>query len=207
MFKAPLPPVHGISLLLMNTRPHLIAPSPYDLPYRISAGIMLVNAEGRIWTGRRLPKWAGDRSAYIWQMPQGGIDTGEAPIAAALRELEEETGIRSVEVLAEMPGWLTYDLPLELLGVALKGRYRGQRQKWFAMRFWGDDCEIDISPRNGKKAEFDRWSWRRPAELPGLIVPFKRAIYETVIAEFAPVSRRTALQVSWPDAGLISEPL
>ena len=163
---------------------------PFDLPYRVSAGIMLINGQGRVWTGRRLPKWAGDRSAYIWQMPQGGIDAGEAPLDAALRELEEETGIRSVDVLAEMPGWLTYDLPLELLGVALKGRYRGQRQKWFAMRFWGDDSEIDIRARNGKKAEFDRWAWRRPQELPELIVPFKRAIYETVIAEFADLDRR-----------------
>lgn len=168
----------------MLTQSNPIA-APTALPYRASAGIMLLNAAGRVWTGRRLPKWAGDSAAPIWQMPQGGIDTGEDPIDTALRELEEETGIRSVDVLAEMPGWLSYDLPRELLGIALGGKYRGQRQKWFAMRFWGDDSEIDIGARNGKKAEFDRWSWRRMEQVPELIMPFKRAVYETVISEFA----------------------
>ena len=112
-----------------------------------------------MWVGRRRPKWAGDGSAHIWQMPQGGISAGEGARAAALRELEEETGVASVELLAEAPGWFTYDLPEELLGIALKGRYRGQRQKWFAMRFVGDESEIDIAPRNGHKAEFDAWRW------------------------------------------------
>lgn len=155
-----------------------------DLPYRDSVGIMLVNPAGRVWTGRRLPKWIGDKSAYIWQMPQGGIDKGEAPIDAAYRELREETGITSAEVVAEIPQWLTYDLPEPLLGVALKGKYRGQRQRWFAMRFWGDDSEIDIQPRGGK-AEFDRWRWREMSELPELIVSFKRPVYQTVVERFA----------------------
>jgi putative (di)nucleoside polyphosphate hydrolase len=156
-----------------------------DLPYRPCVGIMLINEAGRIWVGRRRPKWAGDRSRYIWQMPQGGIWAGEDERDAALRELEEETGVRSVEVLAEAPGWFTYDLPDELVGVALKGRYRGQRQKWFAMRFTGSDREIDIAPRRGHKAEFDAWRWAAASELPRLIVPFKRQVYADVVATFA----------------------
>jgi len=155
------------------------------LPYRPCVGIMLLNREGLVWTGRRLPKWSGDRSAYIWQMPQGGIDKGETPREAAVRELAEETSVTSADIVAEIPQWLTYDLPEELLGVALKGKYRGQRQRWFAMRFWGDDSEIDILPHDGGKAEFDRWKWRRPEELIDLIVPFKRPIYQTVVAAFA----------------------
>lgn len=155
-----------------------------DLPYRNSVGIMLMNGAGRVWTGRRLPKWAGDKSAYIWQMPQGGIDGGEAPADAAYRELREETGITSAEIVAEIPQWLTYDLPEPLLGVALKGKYRGQRQRWFAMRFWGDNSEIDIQPRSGK-AEFDRWRWREMSELPDLPVSFKRPVYQAVVERFA----------------------
>ena len=155
-----------------------------DLPYRPCVGIMLINRAGLVWVGRRRPKWAGDSGSYIWQMPQGGISAGEACRAAALRELEEETGAVSVEVLAEAPRWLSYDLPDELLGVALKGRYRGQRQKWFAMRFAGDDAEIDISPR-GRKAEFDDWRWAPVTDIPRLAVPFKRQVYEDVARVFA----------------------
>lgn len=156
----------------------------HELPYRTCVGIMLLNQEGKVWTGRRLPKWAGDKSAYIWQMPQGGIMKGEKPVEAAYRELAEETGVSSADVVAEIPQWLTYDLPEPLLGVALKGKYRGQRQRWFAMRFWGDDSEINIQPCGGK-AEFDRWRWRDMAELPELIVPFKRPIYQAVVERFA----------------------
>jgi putative (di)nucleoside polyphosphate hydrolase len=156
-----------------------------DLPYRPCVGIMLINRGGLVWVGRRRPKWAGDGSAYIWQMPQGGIAPGEPEEAAALRELQEETGVSSVELLAEAPGWLSYDLPEELLGIALKGRYRGQRQKWFAMRFTGEDSEIDITPHGGHKAEFDDWRWASAVELPRLIVPFKRQIYADVVATFA----------------------
>src|SRR5262249_38877980 len=156
-----------------------------NLPYRPCFGIMLINREGLVWVGRRRPKWAGDRSGYIWQMPQGGIDAGEEELAAALRELKEETGVHSVEVVAQAPGWLSYDLPEELLGVALKGRYRGQRQRWFAMRFTGEEEEIDITARRGHKAEFDAWRWARVCELAELIVPFKRQIYRDVVAAFA----------------------
>ena len=159
-------------------------PVPLDLPYRSAVGIMLLNRQGLVWTGRRLPKWVGDRSAHIWQMPQGGIDEDEAPIDAAYRELREETGVTSAEVIAEMPNWLTYELPEPLLGVALKGKYRGQRQRWFAMRFLGDDSEINIQPR-GAKAEFDRWRWREMSELPELIVSFKRPVYQTLVERFA----------------------
>ena len=125
---------------------------------------MLLNAEGKVWVGRRKPKWAGDHAAHIWQMPQGGIEKFEPPRIAALRELREETGVTSVEIIGEHPDWLTYELPEALLGIALKGRYRGQRQKWFAMRFLGDDSEIDISARDGLKAEFESWRWA-PIEL------------------------------------------
>jgi putative (di)nucleoside polyphosphate hydrolase len=154
-----------------------------DLPYRLCVGIMLINRAGLVWIGRRRSRWAGD-AGYVWQMPQGGIAAGEKCRAAALRELEEETGAVSVQVLAEAPRWLSYDLPDELVGVALRGRYRGQRQKWFAMRFLGDDDEIDIAPR-GRKAEFDAWRWAPVAEIPALVVPFKRQVYEDVAGVFA----------------------
>lgn len=174
----------------MLTTPN--TPDQTSLPYRFGAGIMLINRDGLVWVGRRLPKWEADRSAYVWQMPQGGITPGEEPRDAAIRELYEETGVRSVEVIGETQDWLTYDLPEALVGVALKGRYRGQKQKWFAMRFLGDDSEIDISARDGQKAEFDAWRWAEPAELPDLIVSFKRDVYLALIAEFEPYTRRAA---------------
>ncbi len=154
------------------------------LPIRACVGIMLLNAEGLVWVGRRRPKWAGDHSAHIWQMPQGGIEKFEPPRIAALRELREETGVTKVEVLAEHPAWLSYELPAELLGVALKGRYRGQRQKWFAMRFLGDDSDIDIGPKDGIKSEFETWRWAPLAIVPKLIAPFKRHVYEQVAGSF-----------------------
>jgi putative (di)nucleoside polyphosphate hydrolase len=163
----------------------MLAERAVELPYRPCVGIMLINRAGLVWVGRRRPKWASDAIDCIWQMPQGGINPGEAERTAALRELEEETAVTSVEVLAEAPRWLSYDLPHELLGVALKGRYRGQRQKWFAMRFKGRDAEIDIAARRGHKAEFDAWRWAGISELTGLAVPFKRQVYRDVVREFA----------------------
>jgi putative (di)nucleoside polyphosphate hydrolase len=163
----------------------MLAEKSLDLPYRPCVGIMLINQAHRVWVGRRRPKWAAGPAAHFWQMPQGGIWPGEDERAAALRELEEETGVTSVEVLAEAPGWLSYDLPDDLMGIALKGRYRGQRQKWFAMRFTGLEQEIDVAPRGRHKAEFEAWRWVAAGQLAGLIVPFKRQVYAEVVREFA----------------------
>lgn len=162
---------------------------PTALPYRPSVGVMLFNAEGKVWTGRRTPKWMGQGASPIWQTPQGGILKFETPRAAAIRELSEETGIYNAEIVGEMPTSVSYDLPPELVGVALKGRYRGQRQWWFAMRYLGLDSGISIVPKNGCKAEFDEWQWRDIDELPGLAVPFKREMYETVIQAFRDFAR------------------
>jgi len=156
-----------------------------SMPYRRAAGMLVFNRDGLVWLGRRVPKWEGDRSEFLWQMPQGGIDKGESPREAALRELEEEIGTSRVEILAESKQWLTYDLPPEALGVAFKGKYRGQTLKWFAMRFLGGDSEIDITERKGHKVEFDDWRWVALEEVPKLVVPFKRPVYEAVIEEFA----------------------
>jgi putative (di)nucleoside polyphosphate hydrolase len=167
---------------------------------RPCAGIALFNAQGQIWTGRRRPKWAGGRQAYvdehIWQLPQGGIDKGERPCDAAFRELREETGVTSATLLAEIPGWLSYELPRDLLGIALKGKYAGQRLRWFAMRFQGDEGEIDIEPKGRMKAEFDDWRWTDLEELPFLAVSFKRPVYETVASHFAPYARRQVRQAA-----------
>jgi putative (di)nucleoside polyphosphate hydrolase len=173
----------------MQHDPHIAPATGVQLPLRPCVGVMLLNAQGLVWVGRRLPKWLDDKSAYIWQMPQGGMMSGEAPEHAALRELAEETSVRSVAHLAESAHWLEYELPQHLIGIALKGRYRGQRQKWFAMRFTGKDAEIDISAKNGHKAEFDAWRWAAVEELPSLAVSFKRPIYEAITQEFGHFAR------------------
>lgn len=159
-----------------------------DLPYRPCVGVMLLNREGKVFVARRRseagPEHVSD--GYAWQMPQGGIDPGEDPYAAALRELYEETSVRSVKLLAEAPEWYSYDLPSQIAGRAWRGRYRGQTQKWFAFRFEGDDGEIDIHrPGGGRhKPEFDEWRWEEMGRLPDLIIPFKRPVYESVVAAF-----------------------
>jgi putative (di)nucleoside polyphosphate hydrolase len=158
---------------------------PKKLGYRPCVGIMVLNAEGLVWVGRRIDaRGEPEGSGSWWQMPQGGIDKGEDPGKAALRELVEETGMRSVSVVAETPGWLRYDLPPELLGKAWGGKYRGQKQKWFAVRFRGPDSEINITPAEGHKAEFDAWRWVALNALADLIVPFKRDVYKEVAEAF-----------------------
>lgn len=160
---------------------------PDSLPYRPCVGVMVLNRDGLVWVGHRIADSDSEMAgtARLWQMPQGGIDEGEEALPAAHRELYEETGIRSVSLLGEAPDWINYDLPRELVGIALKGKYRGQTQKWFAFRFEGDESEIAISPPpGGHTAEFDRWGWKPMAELPELVVPFKRKVYDEVVAAF-----------------------
>ena len=158
-----------------------------DLPYRKCVGIALFNKDGKVWAGKRITKRLSELegASKIWQMPQGGIEKDEAPIDAAKRELYEETGVHSIELIDETDDWINYDLPEQLVGVALKGKYRGQTQKWFAFRFLGDESEIAINPPpENNSAEFDQWKWVDLESLPMMVVPFKQAVYEKVVARF-----------------------
>ena len=156
-----------------------------SLPYRPCVGVVLLNPSGRVFIGRRKEGPEHVDETHAWQMPQGGLDKNEAPYDAALRELYEETNVRSVEKAGEIEDWLTYDIPRPIVGRAWKGRYRGQKQKWFALRFTGQDSEIDITCPAGHKPEFVDWRWESMQALPGLVIPFKRAVYERVVQEFA----------------------
>jgi putative (di)nucleoside polyphosphate hydrolase len=155
---------------------------PTSLRYRPCVGLMLFNREGRIFVARRM-----DMPSEAWQMPQGGIDKDEDPRKAALRELKEEIGTDKAEIVAESESWRPYDLPRELQGALWGGRFCGQTQKWFLLRFTGSDTDIDIATEH---PEFLEWKWVEPADLPRLIVPFKRKIYEEVVAEFGPLIQR-----------------
>ena len=168
----------------LNKSPHPVDPS--RLGYRPCVGIMVLNRDGLVWIGCRADakNEAEGRGAW-WQMPQGGIDENEDPKAAAIRELYEETAIRSVDFIAELPDWLNYDLPPDLLGKSWGGRYRGQKQKWFAARFTGADSEINITPPPGHQGEFVDWRWAPVSDLMGLIVPFKRQVYIQVVGAFS----------------------
>jgi len=145
-----------------------------DLPYRPCVGFMLFNADGKVFVGKRI-----DQTVEGWQMPQGGIDKGETPKDAVLRELQEEGGTRKAEIIAEMDDWVTYDLPEHLIGVAFHGKYKGQRQKWFALRFTGKDADFDLTAH---EPEFSGFQWVSLEELPTLILPFKRETYIQVVA-------------------------
>ena len=165
------------------------------MPYRDCVGTAVFNPEGKVFIGRRKPEYDPESSqerGAPWQMPQGGMDKDEVPLDTAYRELFEVTSIKSVDLVAEAPRWIYYDLPDDALGIALKGKYRGQRQRWFAFRFTGSDAEIDVrNPGGGKHpAEFAAWRWEELERLPDLIVPFKRTAYLEVVEAFRDIPFR-----------------
>ena len=166
-------------------------PAYKSLPYRPCVGMAVFNRKGRVFVGRRIDGPEHVDAEHAWQMPQGGIDRGEDPWRAALRELYEETNIRSVGKLGEIDDELCYDIPREIIGQAWGGKYRGQCQKWYALRFTGKDGEINIDEPGGHKPEFVEWKWVAIRELPDLVIPFKRQTYERVVKEFERFARQT----------------
>ena len=158
----------------------ILLTDPASLPYRPCAGVMLLNRQGHVFVGQRM-----DSTLEAWQMPQGGIDPGEDALAAAIRELGEETGVAAhhIELIAQAPEELWYDLPDELIGKVWQGKWRGQRQQWFAFRFLGEDHDIDIATAH---QEFRAWRWAVPSELPEIVVGFKRDLYTRLLVLFGP---------------------
>ena len=151
--------------------------------YRPNVGVVLFNTAGQVWLGRR----ARTPEPWNWQFPQGGVDEGEDLEAAALRELQEETGARSVEVIGRTGGWIVYDFPEGMGGPKSWQGFKGQKQVWFAFRFTGEDTEFDLEAHG--EPEFDAWRWGELSEAPDLIVPFKRAVYQQVVAAFEDLPR------------------
>ena len=170
-------------------------PDSETMPDRDCVGLAVFNAEGKVFIGRRTPDPMIEDQSEVeqpWQMPQGGMDKDEVPLDTAYRELFEETSIRSVELIAEAPRWIYYDLPDEALGIALKGKYRGQRQRWFAFRFTGSDTEVEVRHPGGGQfpSEFDQWRWEDLERLPELIVSFKRQAYLEIVDAFRDIPFR-----------------
>jgi len=164
-----------------KSKPKALEELRASLPLRKGVGAVIFNGDGQVWIGSRAPR-AGRKIENYWQMPQGGIDKGEDPAEAVIREVAEETGTDKVEILEETSEWIDYDLPDDLIGVAWGGKYRGQRQKWYALKFTGEDSDFDLEAHD--KPEFTEWRWADLAGLPALIVPFKRSLYTEVVAAF-----------------------
>ena len=147
------------------------------LPYRLGVGLMIINSQKKIFVGKRIDA----KNPFCWQMPQGGIDSGETPSKAAMREMKDEIGSGSGDILAETKNWYCYDLPLRVIHKMWNGQYKGQKQKWFLIKYTGQDTDINLFTEN---PEFHKWRWIRPAQLPRLVVPFKRSLYMAVLREF-----------------------
>ena len=152
-----------------------------DQSYRRGVGAVLFNAEGKVWIGKRVSR-NDKKIAHFWQMPQGGMDEGETPSEAVFRELQEETGTMNAEIIGETRDWLTYELPKGLAKRSWDGKFRGQKQKWFALRFTGDEQDFNLNSH--EKPEFSEWRWEDLLELPDIIVPFKRQMYKSIVSEF-----------------------
>lgn len=171
----------------MNISTRIAAPTRESLPLRDGVGMVLFNSRGEIWIGSRRPRWIAPDGDPVWQMPQGGLHGRELPLEAALRELREETGATSFVPVAELDRWLSFEVPDHLLGLALKGRYRGQRQLWFALRFTGSDTEFNLQRGAILRPEFQSWMWATPEAALRIAVSWKRDLYATVLDAFADI--------------------